>query len=318
MHPPPLVDQVVHLLFNGTAQLGTDFELPYNGEARAVVRANHYTGTVVVSAAQGEYEAWLSEPCSVVSILDTGEYDLSLGHSSGSFCVRNHPNGARTLQPFALPFPGTYDSAQMVSLHSGTEAAKIFFTTDGSIPNASHGNRYTVPFQVANRTRILAIAVSDGLNASGLSSIGYHFAVSAPRLCYLTAAGNTESAGVVGRQNMQECVPVQSGMALSPSDRVSMSSDTEGAVIRFTTDGAIPFADEHCGYSYENSSRIYTEPIVVGSLAEGKSGSLTIIAIALPSDGSQTMQSDLAVVTVDITAESVDDPGSTSELEQPI
>lgn len=312
MHPPPLVDQVVQLEFNGTAQLGTDFELPYNGEARAVVRANHYTGTVVVSAVQGTYEAWLPEPCSVVSILDTDDYDLSSGHSSGSFCVTNHPNGARTRQPYALPFPGTYDSAQMVSLHSDTVDAEILFTTDGSTPNASHGNRYTGPFRVANRTRLLAIAVSDGLNTSGLSSIGYHFAVSAPRLCYLKTAGKTELAGVVGRQNLQECIPVQVGMALSPSDRISMSSDTEGAVIRYSTDGGIPFSDQHCGYSYENSSRMYTEPVAVGSLRRGQSASLTIIAIALPSDGSQTMQSDLAVATFDITEEPValktDDP----------
>ena len=97
-----------------------------------------------------------------------------------------------------------------------------------------------------------------------------------------------------------ECTPVTSGMTLNRDDSIIMSSDTEGATVRFNINGEIPFEDTHCGYSYENSSRLYTEPVTVASLADDQTGTLNIIALALPADASQTMQSDLSFASFHI------------------
>lgn len=63
---------------------------------------------------------------------------------------------------------GTYGRAQTISLTSETDGAAVYYTTDGTAPTAATGTRYTDPVQVAETTRLRAVAVRDGIISSEL------------------------------------------------------------------------------------------------------------------------------------------------------
>ncbi len=67
------------------------------------------------------------------------------------------------------PNPGTYSSAQQVSLADTDSSASIYYTTDGSAPNAS-SNLYSGPIPVSASTTIQAIAIDPALQNSNVST----------------------------------------------------------------------------------------------------------------------------------------------------
>jgi hypothetical protein len=58
---------------------------------------------------------------------------------------------------FSIP-PGTYTSAQSVTLSTLTPEASIRYTTDGSIPTDTYGTVYSSPISVSASTTIRAVA----------------------------------------------------------------------------------------------------------------------------------------------------------------
>jgi hypothetical protein len=56
---------------------------------------------------------------------------------------------------------GIYETLQTVSLTSTTTGAKIYYTTDGTVPTTS-SNEYSIPLNTSTTTRIRAIATADG------------------------------------------------------------------------------------------------------------------------------------------------------------
>lgn len=71
--------------------------------------------------------------------------------------------------PTFSPAPGSYASAQAVTLSSATGGAAIFFTTDGATPTTG-STRYTGPITVATTTTIRAIATASGYATSAVAS----------------------------------------------------------------------------------------------------------------------------------------------------
>ncbi len=71
--------------------------------------------------------------------------------------------------PTFSPAPGTYTSAQSVSLSDSTSGATIYYTLDGSAPTTA-SNVYTAPINVGVSTTINAMAAAPGLNNSSVSS----------------------------------------------------------------------------------------------------------------------------------------------------
>ncbi|MBR4200940.1 MAG: leucine-rich repeat protein [Oscillospiraceae bacterium] len=71
---------------------------------------------------------------------------------------------------------GSYGQAQTVSLKTELEDAAIYYTTDGSIPSAENGTRYTEPITVSESVRLLAVTVQNGwitsTPAEGIYMIG--------------------------------------------------------------------------------------------------------------------------------------------------
>jgi hypothetical protein len=90
----------------------------------------------------------------------------------GSSCVTNVAitvgSAAAAATPAFSPAPGTFTSAQLVSLHDATAGATIHYTTNGSAPTTSSAI-YSGPISVAASAVIEAVAVAPGYTNSGLA-----------------------------------------------------------------------------------------------------------------------------------------------------
>jgi glucosylceramidase len=121
--------------------------------------------------------------------------------------------------PTFSPAPGTYNSAQSVTLSDTATGASIYYTTDGSTPTAK-SNLFApgTPIAVNSTTTINAIA---------------------------TAAGDANSAVATGAYTIN--LPVVATPTFSPApgtynsaQSVTLSDTTTGASIYYTTDGSTP------------------------------------------------------------------------------
>lgn len=126
--------------------------------------------------------------------------------------------------PAFSPAPGAYSSAQTVALSDATSGAVLYYTTDGTTPTTS-SNRYNGPIMVSSATTIRAIAA---------------------------ASGYANSAVANGTYTIDTSVSVPSSAS---TQTVTISDETSGAVIYYTTDGSTP----------NTSSRRYTGPITVSN-----------------------------------------------------
>ena len=129
--------------------------------------------------------------------------------------------------------PGTYDSAQDLTISDSTPGAVIYFTTDGSTPTTS-SHIYFGPFLVSNTETIQAIATATGYSQSAVAAAAYVINLPA-----VTAS------------------PVFSipGGAYTSAQTVAISDSTPGATIYYTTNGTKPTAH----------SSVYNNPITVSS-----------------------------------------------------
>jgi hypothetical protein len=78
---------------------------------------------------------------------------------------------SRLAAPVFTPAPGTYASAQSVSI-SAASGATVYYTLDGSTPTI-FSSVYTGPIAVSSSTTVNAVAVQSGAIASPLSSATY-------------------------------------------------------------------------------------------------------------------------------------------------
>lgn len=79
---------------------------------------------------------------------------------------------ARAAGPDLSPAPGTYTTAQSVTISDTTKNSTIYYTTNGTTP--THNSQvYTAPVGVSTTTTINAIASAPGLGDSGLSTGTY-------------------------------------------------------------------------------------------------------------------------------------------------
>src|SRR6185312_10892432 len=87
--------------------------------------------------------------------------------SSATFTFTN-----QTPSPTFTPSPGTYMSAQSVTLSDTDAAAKIYYSTDGSTPSAA-STLYTGAIQVSSSETIKAIAIDPSLQDSNIVTGAY-------------------------------------------------------------------------------------------------------------------------------------------------
>jgi hypothetical protein len=196
--------------------------------------------------------------------------------------------GMTSASPKFSPAPGTYASAQTVTITDPTKGAVIYYTTNGTTPTSS-SNQYSAAIKVSATEILEAVAVTpdqpNGPVAKGVYTIGA--VVPAPTF---SVAGGTYPA----------------------SEKVSISDSIAGATICFTTDGTTPTA----------SSTKYTGAITLSAsetlkaiaMETGyKNSSVTSAAyvIATPlaapifSRGNGTYSTSQSVTISDVTADAV-------------
>ncbi len=141
--------------------------------------------------------------------------------------------------PQLTPGGGTFGSAQMVSISCATEGALIRYTRDGSEPTES-SRLYSTPLVVNLTGMIKARAFLEGWTPSATAGAGFtiYEKVAAPEFS-------------------------SSGGVFSSIQTVSLSCATDGAEIRYTTDGRKPTIN----------SALYSAPLTILN-------STTILAVA--------------------------------------
>jgi Legume lectin domain/Chitobiase/beta-hexosaminidase C-terminal domain len=186
----PAVKFVVPVVTNGKVYVGTQGEVDVfgltNGEARAAAPVfnppgGSYGPTVQVSMTSTTpnssiyYTTDGSAP-STASTLYTGPISLSVTTTINAVAIANgfiqsatstatYIISSQTAQPIFSPAPGTYVTAQSVSLMDGSPNAVIYYTTNGTTPTHS-SMVYTKPIMVSATTTIETIASSPSLNDS--------------------------------------------------------------------------------------------------------------------------------------------------------
>jgi hypothetical protein len=132
--------------------------------------------------------------------------------------------------PVFSPAPGTYTGTQLVTMTSATYGATIVYTTDGRNPSCEkqRGAIYSAPIAVTKTTTLKAMA------------------------CALLRA---ESPITSGTYTIRPPEPVATP-AFSPAaglylatQSVSITSATDGASIRYTSDGTVPSCTSGTIYS---------------------------------------------------------------------
>jgi len=139
------------------------------------------------------------------------------------------------MTPAATPafsvVPGTYASAQTVSISDATAGVSVHYTTNGSTPIAS-SSLYSGPITVSATETLQAIAVASNYNNSAVATAAYTIMTPAATPVFSVAPGTYAAA-----------------------QTVSITGATAGSSIYFTTNGSTPTA----------SSSLYSGPITVST-----------------------------------------------------
>src|SRR5215211_1928096 len=148
---------------NGTAEAGVSVDILADGQVVG-------SGT---AAADGSFSI-------TTSVLAEGNHSITAVAKNGELASAQSGSIPLTIDTTsavvsASPAPGTYQSAQSVTLSTGDAADKIYYTTNGSEPTTS-STLYSAPIAVANTQTIRAIAVDAAGNQSASAPFAYTIA----------------------------------------------------------------------------------------------------------------------------------------------
>jgi hypothetical protein len=110
-------------------------------------------------------------PCLLLPLLFTGCAANSFVTATNAPTTGISTPSAAAMPAFS-PAPGTYTSAQAVSLSAATPGATIYYTTDGSGPTTS-STQYSRAIPVSGSEVIEALAVASGYTDSSPAKAGY-------------------------------------------------------------------------------------------------------------------------------------------------
>jgi sugar lactone lactonase YvrE len=146
--------------------------------------------------------------------------------------IRNvvYPNWVAATPSFSVA-PGTYTTAQTVTISDATAGASVYYTTDGSVPT-TNSTIYTDPITVSSTETLQAIATASGYSTSDVATAAYTINLPAATPTFSVAAGT-----------------------YTTTQTIAISDATAGATIYYTTNGTTP----------TTSSSVYSGPITVSS-----------------------------------------------------
>lgn len=160
-----------------------------------------------------------SGPVSVASSTTIRAIAFKSGSPDSAVAAAAYSIGAVPVSaPTFNPAGGTYATTQSVIINSSTSGASIRYTIDGSNPTSTTGMIYSGPISIASTTTVRAIAYKEAATDSAVTSATY-------------VIDTTPVAAPV--------FSIPGGPYAGPQ-RITMTSATSGAAIRFTTDGSDP------------------------------------------------------------------------------
>jgi uncharacterized repeat protein (TIGR03803 family) len=123
-----------------------------------------------------------SGPISVKSTETIEAIATASGHSNSAvakatYTIKPAPPPV-VATPVFSPAAGTYSTAQKVSITDATAGAKIYYTTNGTVPTTS-STKYNGAITVSSNETIVAIALASGYTNSAVTSAFYDISVSA-------------------------------------------------------------------------------------------------------------------------------------------
>ena len=148
---------------------------------------------------------------------------VAAGNIDSNVSSATYTKATQAAMPVFRPAPGTYSSAQTITITSATSGATIYYTTNGATPTPTTGRtRYTGPITIGTTTTLKAIATATNLSNSPLASGQY-----------IIQSGS--SSGTTATPTFSPVPGTYTG-----SFYVSMSPKTPGATIYFTINGSTP------------------------------------------------------------------------------
>ena len=170
----------------------------------------HYTtGSTPATCSSPIY----SSPINVSATTTINAIACLTGWTSSSVASATYTITGTVATPIFSPAPGTYTTAQSVSISSATPGAVIHYTT-GSTPATCSSPVYSTPISINATTTLNAIACLTGWNTASYTGT-YIITGTVAVPTFNPAAGTYPTA-----------------------QSVSISSATSGAVIHYTTDGS--------------------------------------------------------------------------------
>jgi hypothetical protein len=175
---------------------------------------NPYVGTYSVNpdgtfsgGFSGAYAAY-----TLTGVIDNAnseiEYTYNYSTDGGQvYCIGNSTYGPVGSNPVAVspsfnPAPGSYSTAQSVTLSTTTKGATIYYTTNGVTPTSS-SLAYTKAITVNPNTTIEAIAVASGYNNSAIAAGTYFLSSGSPSFTLsMSASTVTLAPGKNGTDNV--------------------------------------------------------------------------------------------------------------------
>ena len=199
-----------------TATAGATIYYTTNGTIPTTA-STKYTGPVSIGAT-ATLKGIATAPNLINSAVATGLYTIQAG--------------ATAARPSFSPGPGTYATAQQVSIFSTTSGATIYYTLSGTTPTTA-STKYTGPVSISTTATLKAIATAPNLANSPVSNAPYTIQAAA-RPSFSPAPGTYSGA-----------------------QHVSIFSTTSGATIYYTTNGTTP----------TTASTKYTGPVTISTTA---------------------------------------------------
>ena len=162
-----------------------------------------------------------------------GNVQLKITCTAGANAVISAIAFDNQVDPTFSPAPGTYTSAQNVTITANPIEATIRYTINGPTPSSTVGWIYSSPVNISANTTLEAIAYMTGYANSPLMIGNYTIQCVAP--IFNPAAG-----------------------AYGPAQSVTISTTTSGANINYTTDGTTPSS---------TSGTVYSSPVSISATA---------------------------------------------------
>ncbi len=163
-----------------TSTAGAEIRYTTDGSAPAAAAGTQYTGAITVSST------------TTIRAIATKAGMNDSPVVSATFTI----NGKAASVQFS-PAGGSYDATQSVTLTSATAGAQIYYTTDGSDPDATHGTLYGGAVSVAASQTLKAVAVKKAWNPSDVASAEY--TISAATVEPISDAEITEARNAIAR-----------------------------------------------------------------------------------------------------------------------